>query len=197
MKARELAVAGAFAFTPEVFADDRGTFCSPLQEDSVAEVLGRPLFGVRQSSVSRSRRGVVRGVHFTALPVSMAKYVFCTRGMALDYVIDLRRGSPTFGRTDVIPLDPENGTAVYLPSGVGHLFVSLRDDTTMTYLLSAAYTADKERAVHPLDPELGLELPPGLVPVLSERDRTAPTLAQARERDLLPAYRDCLLADAA
>ncbi|MFJ8535837.1 dTDP-4-dehydrorhamnose 3,5-epimerase family protein [Streptomyces sp. NPDC093591] len=192
MKVRELSIPGAYAFTPEVFHDDRGAFTSPFHEDAFGETLGRPLFPVAQASTSRSRRGVVRGVHFTALPGSMAKYVQCAGGRALDFVIDVRAGSPTFGRSEAVELAADEGTALYLPIGVGHLFVALEDDTTMVYLLSAAYRAEKERAVHPLDPQLSLELPAGLELSMSERDRTAPTLADALAQGLLPDYGACL-----
>ncbi|MFD5488408.1 MULTISPECIES: dTDP-4-dehydrorhamnose 3,5-epimerase family protein [Streptomyces] len=191
MKVRELAVEGAYAFEPEAFHDERGSFRSPHQEAAFGAALGGPLFPVAQVSTSRSRRGVVRGVHYTATPGSMAKYVLCTGGRALDVVVDLRLGSPTFGRSERVELSPEAGTALYLPPGVGHLFAALEEDTVMVYLLSAAYRADKERAVHPLDPALGLQLPGGHDPVLSERDRVAPTLAAAREAGLLPSYADC------
>ncbi|MEU9164278.1 dTDP-4-dehydrorhamnose 3,5-epimerase family protein [Streptomyces sp. NPDC048424] len=192
MKVRELGVDGAYVFEPEVFHDERGSFRSPHQEAAFGAALGGPLFPVAQVSTSRSHRGVVRGVHFTATPGSMAKYVLCTGGRALDVVVDVRLGSPTFGHCERVELSPEAGTALYLPPGVGHLFTALEDDTVMVYLLSAAYRADKERAVHPLDPELDLELPDGPASVLSERDRSAPTLAEARARGLLPRYSDCV-----
>ncbi|MCP3759039.1 dTDP-4-dehydrorhamnose 3,5-epimerase family protein [Streptomyces sp. TBY4] len=194
MKVRPLAVEGAYVFEPEVFHDERGSFRSPHQEAAFGAALGGPLFPVAQVSTSRSRRGVVRGVHFTATPDSMAKYVLCTGGRALDLVVDVRVGSPTFGRSERVELSPEAGTALYLPPGVGHLFAAQEEDTVMVYLLSAAYRADKERAVHPLDPELGLELPAGSGRLLSERDRSAPTLAAARAEGLLPRYEDCVAA---
>ncbi|MFG2231664.1 dTDP-4-dehydrorhamnose 3,5-epimerase family protein [Streptomyces sp. NPDC048723] len=192
MKVRELSIPGAYAFSPEVFHDARGAFTSPFQEDAFGEALGRPLFPVAQASTSRSRRGVVRGVHFTALPGSMAKYVHCSRGRALDFVVDVRVGSPAFGRFEAVELTAHEATALYLPVGVGHLFVALEDDTTMVYLLSAAYRAEKEHAVHPLDPQLSLVLPDGLDLSMSERDRQAPTLAEALEQGLLPDYASCI-----
>ncbi|MEV5536058.1 dTDP-4-dehydrorhamnose 3,5-epimerase family protein [Saccharopolyspora shandongensis] len=197
MKVRELGISGAYEFTPQVFGDDRGAFSSPFQEQAFGEALGRPLFPVAQASSSRSRRGVVRGVHFTALPGSMAKYVYCASGRALDFVVDVRVGSPTFGRAEAVELSATEFTALYLPIGVGHLFVALEDDTVMVYLLSAGYVAEKERAVHPLDPQLGLVIPDGLDLVLSERDRNAPTLAAAAADGLLPDYAACRAAELA
>ncbi|MFF8828524.1 dTDP-4-dehydrorhamnose 3,5-epimerase family protein [Streptomyces sp. NPDC015131] len=197
MKARELAVEGAFAFTPEVFHDDRGMFLSPHQEAAFTGAVGRPLFPVAQCSYSVSRRGVVRGVHFTATPPGMAKYAYCTRGTALDVVVDTRVGSPTFGCWDSVVLDTRECQAVLLPVGVGHLFVALEDDTTVAYLLSTAYAAEREHAISPLDPALGLPIPEGITPVLSERDRAAPTLAEAERAGLLPRYEECRALDRA
>ncbi|MFC8870506.1 dTDP-4-dehydrorhamnose 3,5-epimerase family protein [Streptomyces sp. NPDC057148] len=192
MESRELQVAGAFVFSPEVFADDRGLFVSPFQSEAFVRATGRPLFGVSQTSCSRSRRGVVRGVHFTRTPPGTAKYVYCVQGQALDIVVDLRCGSPTFGRWDSAVLDPVHFRAVYFPVGVGHAFVALRDDTVMAYTLSGGYVPDNELALNVRDPELGLPLPEDIRPVLSERDQVAPSLAEARAAGLLPDYGDCL-----
>ncbi|WP_158839657.1 dTDP-4-dehydrorhamnose 3,5-epimerase family protein [Saccharothrix deserti] len=192
MRKRELAVAGAFEFSPDVFADDRGLFTSPFQHDPFAESVGRPLFPVRQASCSLSRKDVVRGVHFSRNPFGTAKYVYCPRGRALDVVVDIRPGSPTFGRWDSVVLDAESFRAVYLPVGVGHAFVALEDDTMMHYLLSRSYVAANELALHPLDPALALPIPEGITPVLSDRDTAAPTLAEADEQGILPQYADCL-----
>ncbi|RCV50837.1 dTDP-4-dehydrorhamnose 3,5-epimerase family protein [Marinitenerispora sediminis] len=191
MRVRRLGVEGALEFTPEVFRDDRGAFTSPLQRHAFARAAGRPPFPVAQTSHSRSRRGTVRGVHYTRTPPGTAKYVCCLAGRALDLVIDLREGSPTFGRCEAVPLDGEGSRALYLPVGVGHAFVALEDGTLMSYLMSAEYAPEHELAVRPLDPALGLPLPDGLDPLLSDRDCGAPTLAEARERGLLPEYDTC------
>ncbi|QES52406.1 dTDP-4-dehydrorhamnose 3,5-epimerase [Streptomyces venezuelae] len=183
MKARELAVPGAIAFTPELHRDDRGLFVSTYEEREF-----RPLFPVRQASQSVSRRGVVRGVHYTAVSPGTEKYVHCPRGAALDFVVDLRVGSPAFGTWDSVLLDGEGFRSVYLPPGVGHAFVALEDHTVMSYLLSTGYVAEHELAVSVLDPALGLPLPADLTPVLSDRDRRAPTLAEAADRGLLPTF---------
>jgi epimerase EvaD len=86
--------------------------------------------------------------------------------------------------------------AVYFPTGVGHAFVALDDETVMSYLLSGEYVAQNELAVAPLDPELALPIPPDVEPVLSERDTAAPTLIQARRLGLLPDYETCLAIEA-
>lgn len=184
-------VEGAVEFTPKRFEDERGVFVSPYQESAFIAATGRPLFAVAQTNHSRSGRGVVRGVHFTVTPPGSAKYVYCARGEALDIVVDIRVGSPTYGQWDAVLLDQRHFRAVYFPVGVGHAFVALADDTVMSYLMSASYVAENELALSVHDPELALPIPDGIDVVLSERDRVAPTLAQARRDGLLPDYRQC------
>ncbi|MEU0492759.1 dTDP-4-dehydrorhamnose 3,5-epimerase family protein [Nocardiopsis changdeensis] len=192
MRARQLSIPGALVFTAPVYSDPRGTFTSPFLASAFAEAAGHPLFAPAQISHSRSRRGVVRGVHYTATPPGMAKLVHCPQGRALDFIVDLRTGSPAFGRWESVELDPASGRSAYLPVGVGHLFVALEDDTVMSYFLSREYVAENERAVAPFDPDLGLEIPPGHTQI-SERDRVAPSLGEAARLGALPDYRECLV----
>ncbi|MFF7496989.1 dTDP-4-dehydrorhamnose 3,5-epimerase family protein [Streptomyces rubiginosohelvolus] len=196
MEAKELGVVGAHVFTPQVFADSRGAFVSPFQEEAFVRQTGHRLFPVEQISHSRSRRGVVRGIHFTRTPPGMAKYVYCPRGRALDIIVDLRRGSPTFGRHATVVLDPVDFRAVYFPVGLGHAFVALEDDTVMAYTLSLAYSPENELALSVYDPDLALSLPEDIEPVVSERDRVAQSLEQALESGVLPDYEQCLELDA-
>ncbi|MEV5567890.1 dTDP-4-dehydrorhamnose 3,5-epimerase family protein [Streptomyces sp. NPDC052196] len=191
MRTRELAVSGAFEFAPEVHADPRGLFVSPLQEAPFLAAVGRP-FPVAQTNHSRSARGVLRGLHFTTAPPGQAKYVHCARGRALDVVVDLRLGSPTFGLWDTVDMDEGTCRAGYYPEGVGHAFLALEDDTVMSYLVTTGYRPELEQAITPLDAELSLPWPNGIDLVLSERDRAAPGLAQATAQGLLPRYADCV-----
>ncbi len=188
MRARKLVVEGAIEFTPRVFPDDRGLVVAPFQEEAFLDAHGGPLFHVAQTIHSESKRGVVRGVHYTVTPPGTAKYVYCTRGTALDIVIDLRVGSPTFGQWDTVLLDQQDHRAMYFPVGVGHAYVALEDDTVMSYLLSGAYVAQRELALSALDPALGLPIDAGIEPILSDRDRAASTLAEAQRQGLLPDY---------
>ena len=180
MRAERLAVDGAWVFLPDVHADARGSFATPMQGAAVAEALGEQLFPVRQVSCSVSAAGVLRGLHYTRPPGSMAKFAWCARGRATDVVVDLRIGSPTFGRHDVVELGNGGLTAVYLPAGVGHLFLAHEDDTHMTYLMSAEYVAELEAAIDPFDRELALPLPDRSDVVMSDRDAVAGSLADAR-----------------
>lgn len=190
MRVRELAVHDAFEFIPQTFPDHRGLFVAPFQEPAFNKTVGHPL-RVAQSNHSMSRRGTVRGVHFADVPPGQAKYVYCPRGALLDVVIDLRVGSPTFGRWDSVRLDDTEYRAVYLAEGLGHAFVALEDDTAMTYLCSTGYHPAAEHGVNPLDEELGLPWPTDIELILSDKDVAAPGLAEAVDAGLLPDYAEC------
>jgi dTDP-4-dehydrorhamnose 3,5-epimerase len=117
--------------------------------------------------------------------------VTCLRGAVLDAVVDLRVGSPTFGRWEGVQLDDAQRRAVYIPEGIGHGFCALTDDATLTYLCSETYAPDREHSVHPLDADLEIAWPADS-PLVSDRDGAAPTLAEAAEAGLLPDYAACL-----
>jgi dTDP-4-dehydrorhamnose 3,5-epimerase len=114
------------------------------------------------------------------------------RGAVLDVIVDIRTGSPTYKQWEIVRLDDEIHHAVYLSEGLGHAFFALTDDATVVYLCSEGYAPQREHGIHPLDPELGIEWPAGLTPLLSPKDEQAPTLAQALEEGLLPSYEACL-----
>ena len=190
MKIRPLAIDGAWEITPELHGDARGLFLEWYRFDRLAEEVGHRL-RVAQSNISVSARDVVRGIHFAIVPPGQAKYVTCVRGAVFDVAVDLRVGSPTFGRWESVRLDDSRRAAAYLAEGIGHGFCALTDDATLSYLCSEVYAPQREHAVHPLDPDLGIEWPAG-TPVLSERDAAAPTLAEANARGLLPDYEACL-----
>jgi dTDP-4-dehydrorhamnose 3,5-epimerase len=126
------------------------------------------------------------------VPPSQAKYVTCLRGAVLDVVVDIRVGSPAFGRSEAVVLNDIDRRAVYLAEGLGHAFMALDDAATVAYLCSEPYAPGREHGIQPLDPELGLPWPEDLEPVLSAKDSAAPTLAQACETGLLPSYDDCM-----
>jgi 5-epimerase len=191
MDVRELAVPGAFEFTPRTFPDERGVFVSPYQEDAFVKAVGHPL-RVAQTNHSASRRGSVRGLHFADVPPGQAKYIYCPRGALLDVVVDIRVGSPTFGTWDAVMLDPVDFRAMYVPEGVGHAFVALEDDTVISYQCSTPYNPAAEHGISPMDPELDLPWPTDIKALLSQKDTEAPTLAEAESSGLLPAYEDCL-----
>lgn len=188
---RELTVEGALEFTADVYADERGFVASTFEQAGFSQGHGGPLFPVAQTIHSHSRRGVVRGMHYTAAPPGMSKYAYCARGEALYMVADVRVGSPTFRRWDTVRMDQRSFRSMYFPVGVANGFVALTDDTVIVYMISKAYVGEDERALSVFDPQLALPLPEGVDPILSERDRAAMTVAEALERGDLPDYRRC------
>lgn len=189
MKIRPLSIDGAWEIVPVQHGDPRGRFLEWYRSDRLAEAVGHPL-RLAQANLSVSARGVVRGVHFADVPPGQAKYVTCVRGAVLDVVVDLRTGSPTFRRWEGVRLDDAERRAVYIAEGLGHGFCALSDDATLAYLCSEPYAPQREHAVHPLDADLGITWPADS-PVLSRRDATAPTLAEAMAAGMLPSYPDC------
>ncbi|OYX59359.1 MAG: dTDP-4-dehydrorhamnose 3,5-epimerase [Micrococcales bacterium 32-70-13] len=188
MQIRELSIAGAFEVTPRQFPDDRGTFFEWYRFDALADVVGHPLT-LRQGNGSISRRGVVRGIHFADVPPSQAKYVTVAHGSVIDFVIDIRVGSPTFGQWDSVVLDTVDRRALYISEGLGHCFVALEDDTAVSYLVSEVFAPDREHGITPLDQTVALELPfsPDEL-LLSPKDLAAPTLLEAKANGLLPTW---------
>lgn len=190
MEIRELAVPGAYEITPAQLGDARGLFLEWYRADRMAEVLGHPL-ELAQVNCSVSSRGVLRGIHFAEVPPGQAKYVTCIAGAGLDVIVDLRVGSASFGQHDVVRIDTVDRRAVYVGEGIGHAFLALEDGTAISYLLSEPYAPGREHGVHPLDPALAIGWPDDVEPMLSDKDRAAPTLAEAEAAGLLPSYDAC------
>jgi dTDP-4-dehydrorhamnose 3,5-epimerase len=185
---RELNVPDSYEVTPKQFSDDRGVFLEWYRFDRLEEVIGHRLV-LAQGNTSVSRRGVVRGVHFADVPPSQAKYVTATHGSVLDFVIDIRVGSPTFGTYDSVLLDDVDRRAIYIAEGLGHCFVALTEDATVSYLVTAPFNAEREHGVNPLDPDVGLQFRiPTEELLLSPKDTDAPSLAEAAASGLLPTW---------
>ena len=186
-----LGIPGAWVFVPRIHSDDRGSFLELFRGAEFSGDVGHRL-DVAQVNCSVSRRGVIRGIHFADVPPGQAKYVTCVSGEILDVVVDLRIGSPSFGRWAAVNLDAQTRRAVYLAEGLGHAFMALNDQATLVYLCSTPYAPERERGVHPLDATIGIAWPTGVEAVMSPKDATAPTMAEAERAGLLPSYQTCL-----
>ncbi|MET9558365.1 dTDP-4-dehydrorhamnose 3,5-epimerase [Streptomyces sp. NPDC006645] len=193
MRMTESAVPGSYIFTPDQLRDERGSFHESLRTAELEEVLGHP-FTPRQINYSTSRRNTLRGIHGVALPPGQAKYVTCVRGALRDIVVDLRVGSPTFGRHQVTLLDAASGISVYVPEGVGHGFLTLTDDACICYVLSTPHTPGTQIDINPLDS--GLALPWGFSepPLMSAKDAQAPSVEEALAAGLLTPWHDAVSA---
>jgi len=169
---------GSVLIEPVVHRDSRGFFVETYRKNVLAE------FGIREEFVqdnhSRSARGVVRGIHFQ-LPPGQAKLVRCARGAIFDVVVDLRRGSPTFGEWESHELSDENHRQLYIPIGFGHGFCVVSEVADVIYKTSGYYDPAIERGIAWDDPDVGIAWPTGVELQVSERDATAPRLAEVRD----------------
>lgn len=189
MDIKELAIEGSFSITPKQLADPRGVFLELFKRDPFVSAVGHP-FTLVQANCSVSAKGVLRGIHFAAVPPGQAKYITCLNGSVLDVVVDIRVGSPTFGQWDSELLDTVDRRAVYLAEGLGHAFVSLEDNSTVMYLCSEGYAPGREFGINPLDPAIGVQWP-DIELHLSDKDVAAPSLVEAQDQGLLPTLAQC------
>ena len=190
MDVRALRVDGAWEVNPRQNRDDRGVFLEWFKDEAFQEAVGHRL-DLKQANCSVSKRGTLRGIHFADVPPGQAKYVTCLHGAVLDVAVDIRVGSPTFGQWDSVLLDDKDRRAIYLAEGIGHAFMALTDDATVTYLCSEPYAPGREHGVHPLDPAIGIDWPSDIEPLLSPKDTEAPSLKEAEAQGLLPSYEAC------
>lgn len=191
MRIEPLGIHGAWVCEPLVHDDDRGRFLEWFRADLLADATGRSL-EVQQANHSLSARGVTRGIHYADVPPGQAKLVYCPVGAVLDVVVDLRVGSPTFGALEYVQLGGEHCRTVFLAEGLGHGFCATQDQSSVVYLVSTTYNPAAERTINPLDADLAIRWPfdRGDL-VLSDKDRDAPSLAQARRAGHLPQHVAC------
>lgn len=161
---------GCVEVFPRVFEDHRGVFVKTFQETLFKEQGVELEFP--EWAVSRSAKGVVRGLHFQTPPMAQDKLVYCVSGAILDVAVDLRKGSPTYGQFETFPLDDQEFHGVLVPKGFGHGFVARSDRAVVSYLMSAEYSPEHDGGIRwdslpiPWDVES---------PILSEKDQTLPT----------------------
>jgi dTDP-4-dehydrorhamnose 3,5-epimerase len=168
---------GPVLLAPTVHGDERGFFMETWRARAWA-AHGIPETFV-QDNHSRSRRGTLRGIHFQTHP-GQGKLVRVARGRVLDVVVDLRRGSATFGEWEGFELDDEHGRQLWIPVGFGHGFCVLSDVADFVYKCTSYYDPATERGIRFDDPDVGIAWP-DLELVYSERDHTAPTLAEVAD----------------
>jgi dTDP-4-dehydrorhamnose 3,5-epimerase len=181
-----LPIPGAWVIESAVFPDDRGYFREWFRSDELAAAGAG--FACAQANLSRSARGVVRGLHYSLAPEGQAKVVTCVEGELTDVVVDVRVGSPAFGRVAVVELAAGTGRSVVLPAGAAHGFCVTSDVASIAYLLSSPYQSMYELGVDPFDPEVGVEWPLIGPPIVSERDGAAPSLAERLSAGELPRF---------
>ena len=188
MEISPLSIAGAFAIKNLVHRDERGEFVEVFRADLIQDRTGLD-FSTMQVNLSVSQKGTLRGIHFADVPPGQAKYVMCATGSIQDYVVDIRVGSPTFGRWEAATINAKDRNAILLDVGLGHAFVALEEGTTVTYLVTDHFKPHAEHAMNPLDSELGLEFPfSGDQLLVSARDQAAPSFSDALSSGMLPTW---------
>lgn len=183
MKIVDTDLPGCFVIEPQVFGDDRGFFFESFNVERLAPHGLVPHFV--QGNVSSSSRGVLRGLHYQ-WPNPQGKYVSVVEGEVWDVAVDIRCGSPTFGRWTAAVLSAENKRHFWIPEGFAHGFVTLSERAVFTYLCTATYDPKADAAIAWNDPGLAIDWPAG-EPTLSTKDAAAPLLANIPE-ERLPLY---------
>lgn len=168
-----LALPGCFEIRPRAFRDERGSFAKPFVASRFA-AHGLPTV-FAEEFYSSSQRGVVRGLHFQIPPHEHGKLVYCVRGEVLDVIVDLRRGSPTYGQNLQTRLDETRPAALYMPAGLAHGFCALSDEATLIYKVTSEHAPSHDCGIR--WDSIGVDWPVAS-PIVSERDRSFPTLAE-------------------
>jgi len=162
----------------QALGDERGFFSETYRRSVLTEL------GIAEEMVqdnhSRSRRGIVRGMHFQ-IGAGTSKLIRCARGEILDVVVDIRRGSPTYGRWEAFELSDENMRMVYCPIGFAHGFCTLSEIADVIYKQSNYYSGEVERGFRYDDPDVGIDWPEGLELIPSQRDANAPLLREVAD----------------
>ena len=176
MKVIDTDIAGVKIVEPDRFGDERGWFCEQYNRARYLEA-GIDADFV-QDNESFSRKGVVRGLHWQAAPHTQAKLVRVIRGAVWDVAVDIRKGSPTFGKHVAVTLTAENRKQFFVPRGFAHGFIVLEDDTLFSYKCDNLYCPSADRGLRFDDPALGIKWPEiGVKLTLSEKDSRHPGLA--------------------
>lgn len=179
MKVSPLAIAGAWILESPLYPDERGIFREWFKLEALKEN-GIPAFEVRQANTSISKKGVIRGIHYSPEINGQTKLVTCTSGSVLDVIVDLRPESITYGDHLEVELSESLGKCVYISSGLGHGFQALEDNSVVTYLLDKEYSPNNEFGINPVDLNLNIKWP--LLDFhISEKDRTSANFSRINE----------------
>lgn len=177
MEFEHLAIDGLVTIVPKRHGDERGWFSEVFREDLFRSHVGEDAFIQHNQSYSKPK-GTVRGLHFQLHPKAQGKLVRCPRGRILDVAVDLRSGSPTFGRHVAVELSGENGHQLWIPPGFAHGFCTLEDDCEVAYMVTNLYSVEHDRGLRWNDPALAIDWPVREEDaLLSPKDRAQPLLS--------------------
>ena len=185
MNITKLDIGGAYYIEAKRHADERGWFQEWFKKSELQKHIDFD-FSPVQANISRSSKGVVRGIHYSIAPEGQAKLVTVMNGAIDDYVIDINPRSQNFGKWVRVHLTAQDGNAVLLPPHAGHAFQALTDNTIVCYLVTAEFNPHAEKGVTPLCPTLNIDWSSDCRAQLSEKDMAAPNLLEQRDNAQLP-----------
>ena len=168
-------IPGVLLIKPKVFGDHRGFFCETYNRRLFAEH-GLHIEFVQDNQAFSARAGVLRGLHFQTPPMAQTKLVRVVRGSVFDVVVDLRKGSPSYGRWQGFTLSAANSLQLFIPAGLAHGYMTLEPDTDFLYKVDRYYSPQHDGGILCTDPDLGIVWPP-LSPILSDKDTRLPRFA--------------------
>jgi len=178
MKIVDTFIEGLKVLEPTVFGDHRGWFMETYNE-AVLQEAGINIQFVQDNQSFSATKGTLRGLHYQLNPKAQTKLVRCTKGVIYDVAVDIRKGSPTYGKWFGVELSAGNKKQLLIPQGFAHGFMTVTDDVEVQYKVDALYAPDCDRGIIWNDPAINVEWPMDIQPVLSAKDENAPTLEEA------------------
>jgi dTDP-4-dehydrorhamnose 3,5-epimerase len=185
MNITKLDIGGAYYIEAKRHADERGWFQEWFKKSDLQQHIDFDFTPV-QANISHSKKGVIRGIHYSIAPVGQAKLVTVMHGAIDDYIIDINPNSANFGKWTRVRITSGDGNAVLLPPHVGHAFQSLSDSTVVCYLVTAEFNPDLEKAISPSCETINIAWAEDLQSIVSEKDEKAPDLKDLHSQNLLP-----------
>lgn len=185
MNVTPLGIEGAWLVDGRRFGDDRGWFQEWFKLSALHAATGYDFRPV-QANISRSAAGVIRGIHYSTAPQGQGKLVTVMSGVVDDYVVDIRPGSPDFGKWRRVRLSSEEGNSLLLDPHLGHAFQAITDNAVVSYLVTAEFNPDAEKGITPFCPVVGITWEPHGPGAVSRKDIDAPGLLQQRDSGNLP-----------
>lgn len=177
MKVNKTEIEGVIIIEPHVYGDKRGWFTETYSKNKLYEIGINTEF-IQDNHSFSAVKGTLRGLHFQKEPMAQTKLVRCTRGEILDVAVDLRKDSPTYKKFVSVILSEENKKQLYIPKGFAHGFITLTDNVEVQYKVDEYYSPSYDRSIVYDDPELGIDWGV-MTPILSEKDKNAPSLLQS------------------
>lgn len=179
MNFRETNLPGVLVVEPKVFGDHRGWFMESYSKEHFQNA-GIEIDFVQDNQSFSAQKGTLRGLHFQLNPKCQSKLVRCTQGVIYDVAVDIRKGSPTYGKWFGIELSAENKKQLFIPKGFAHGFMTLTDNVEIQYKCDELYAPEFDGGILWNDPEIGIKWPLDVQPVLSVKDEKAPLLKDAK-----------------